>query len=85
MPNYGDAIKEHAKIAVQLYKARLPELEAQSGLKFCPDGTCTATTAQDVQRYLQAIQALAGQVGYISAKMIIRNAVHRLGLPPLPM
>jgi hypothetical protein len=85
MPSYADAIKEHAKIAVQIYKARLSELEAQSGLKFLSDGTCPASTGQDVQRYLDAIKALGGQVSYISAKMVIANAIHKLGLPPVAL
>lgn len=85
MPNYADAIKEHAKIAVQIYKVRLGELETQSGLKFFSDGTSSASTAQDVQRYLQAIKAVGGQVSYISAKMVITNAIHKLGLPPVAL
>jgi hypothetical protein len=85
MPTYGDAIKEHAKIAVQLYKPRLPELEAKSGLKFFPDGTCTGTTAQDVERYLQAIKAIGGPVSYTSAKLVLMNAIAKLGLPAVAL
>ncbi|MBI5411249.1 MAG: hypothetical protein HZA21_04575, partial [Nitrospirae bacterium] len=45
MATYGDAIKEHARLAVQLYRTRLPEIEQQSGLTLLPDGHCIASTA----------------------------------------
>lgn len=85
MPTYGDAIKEHAKVALNLYKNRIQELETHCGLKFMPDGSCAATAAQDVQRYLQGIKALGGLVSYTSAKMVIGNAIHKLGLPPVAL
>jgi hypothetical protein len=83
MANYRDAISEHARIALRLYKPRLGELEKLSGLRFSDDGSCLAATAPDVTRYLDAIKAIGGQVSYISAKMVIANALRKLGLPPV--
>ncbi|MBI5855015.1 MAG: hypothetical protein HZB35_07270 [Nitrospirae bacterium] len=83
MATYGDAIKEHARIAVQIYKSKLPEIEKIAGFMISPDGSNTACSCEDVKRYLQAIQSAGGMVGFTSAKMVVTNAIHKAGLPPV--
>lgn len=78
--NYAEVVKAHAKHAVVLYKAKLPQLERLSGLQFSPDGSNTAKTAEDVQRYLTAVKAVGGQIAFISAKMLLTNTLRKLGL-----
>lgn len=82
---YADVIKEHARLALQIYKGRLPELQQLSGLQFGPDGSNTARTQEDVQRYLSAVKSLGGPVSYISAKMVLTNAINKFGLPPVAL
>jgi hypothetical protein len=76
---YADAVKAHARHAVILYKAKIPQLERLTGLKFSPDGSNTATTVEDVQHYLTAIKAIAGQVAFISAKLLLTNTLRKQG------
>jgi hypothetical protein len=83
MATYSDAVKAHAQNASKIYKEKWAEIERLAGLKILPDGTNTASTADDVQRYVKAIQAVAGLVGYTSAKMQVRNAILKLGLAPV--
>lgn len=78
---YADAVKAHAKHAVVLYKAKIPQLERLSGLKFAPDGSNTAASVEDVQRYLTAIKAIGGQVAFISAKLLLTNTLRKQGHP----
>lgn len=80
---YRDVVKEHARIAAQIYKAKLVEIEKLAGFRIFPDGDNSASTAEDVKRYLAAIQAVGGTVSFTSAKMVLSNAVHKLGLPPV--
>lgn len=81
--SYRDAVKEHAKIAAQIYKAKLGEIEKLAGFRIFPDGDNTASTGEDVKRYLAAIQSVGGAVSFTSAKMVVTNAVHKLGLSPV--
>ncbi|MEW6544869.1 MAG: hypothetical protein AB1411_14825 [Nitrospirota bacterium] len=85
MADYSDAIREHTKMAAQLYKTRLPEIEKLAGFSIFPDGSNTASKAEDVKRYLLAIQTVGGAVSFTSAKMVVTNAIHRLGLAPVPV
>ena len=85
MPDYTDAIKEHAKMATQIYKARIAEIEKLAGFKIFPDGSNTASKGEDVKRYLQAIQTVGGAVSFISAKMVITNAIAKFGLAPVSL
>jgi hypothetical protein len=80
MATYGDAIKEHARIAVQLYKSKLPEIEKIAGFAIAADGSNSASSGDDVKRYLQAIQSAGGMVGFTSAKLVVMNAINKLGL-----
>jgi len=80
---YSDAVREHARIAAQLYKARLDEIQKLAGFSILPDGANMAATGEDVKRYLQAIQTVGGMVSFNSAKMVVTNAIHKLGLPPV--
>ena len=82
MATYSDAVKEHARNAVKIYKEKLAEIERLAGFKIQPDGSNTASTSEDVQRYVMAIQSVGGLVGYTSAKMQVRNAILRMSLPP---
>lgn len=77
---YADALKEHARIAVRLYTAQLPELQRLSGLQFTEDGSNTAETPEDLKRYLLAIKAIGGPVAYLSARMVLMNAINKRGL-----
>ena len=83
MATYSDAIKAHARNAVKIYKEKLAEIERLAGFKILPDGSNAASTAEDVQRYVTAIQSVGGLVGYTSAKMQVRNAILKLGLAPV--
>lgn len=83
MATYSDVVKEHAKNAAKIYKEKLAEIERLAGFKILPDGTNTASTADDVQRYVMAIQSVGGLVGYTSAKMQIKHAILKLGLAPV--
>ena len=78
---YAEAIKAHAKHALVLYKAKIPQLERLSGLHFEPDGSNTARTVEDIQHYLTAIKAVGGQVASISAKLLLANTLLKLGHP----
>ncbi len=83
MATYGEAIMEHARIAARLYRARLPEIERLCGFAIAPDGSNAAASAEDVKRYLQAISTVGGTVSFNSAKMVVTNAIHKLGLAPV--
>lgn len=83
MATYGDAIKEHARIAAQLYKSKLAEIEKIAGFAIAADGSNSASSSDDVKRYLQAIQTVGGLVGLTSAKMVVTNAINKQGLPPV--
>jgi hypothetical protein len=83
MATYGDAIKEHARIAAQLYKNKLAEIEKIAGFAIAADGSNSASSGDDVKRYLQAIQTVGGLVGLTSAKMVVTNAINKQGLPPV--
>jgi hypothetical protein len=83
MATYGDAIKEHARIAAQLYKSKLAEIEKLAGFAISPDGSNSASSRDDVKRYLLAIQSVGGMVGFTSAKMVVANAINKQGLPPV--
>lgn len=83
MATYGDAVKEHARNAARIYKEKWAEIERLAGFKILPDGTNTASTSDDVQRYIKAIESVGGFVGYTSAKMQITNAILKHGLPPV--
>lgn len=85
MATYSDAVKEHAHNAVRIYKEKWAEVERLAGFKILPDGTNAASTADDVQRYVKAIQTVAGLVGYTSAKMQITNAIMKHGLGPVTL
>lgn len=85
MPGYADAIKEHATIAARIHAAKLAEIEQRAGFQISKDGTNTATNGEDVKRYLQAIRAIGGMIAYTSAKMVVTNAIHKLGLPAVPL
>ncbi len=82
---YADAVKEHARIAVQLYQTRVPELAQLSGLHVSADGSNTAGTAEDVRQYLDAIKTIGGPVAYISARLLLTNAINKRGLSPVAL
>lgn len=83
MSTYSDAIKEHARNAAKIYKEKWAEIERLAGFKILPDGSNAASTSEDVQRYVTAIQSVGGFVGYTSAKMQVTNAILKLGLAPV--
>jgi hypothetical protein len=85
MATYGDAIKEHARIAVQIYKSKLAEIEKIAGFAISQDGSNSASSGDDVKRYLQAIQSVGGMVGATSAKLVVTNAINKQGLPPVAL
>ncbi len=85
MLTYSDAVKEHARNAVKIYKEKWAEIERLAGFKILPDGSNTASTSEDVQRYVKAIQSVGGFVGYTSAKMQVTNAILKMGLAPVPL
>ena len=85
MATYSDAVKEHARNAARIYKEKLAEIERLAGFTILPDGSNAASTADDVRRYVMAIQSVGGLVGYTSAKMQVRNAILKLGLAPVTL
>lgn len=64
---YADVIKAHACRAALLYKDRWAELERICGFRIAPDRSNGASTPQDVERYLKAVETVAGTVAVVSA------------------
>lgn len=83
--SYNAAIKEHARLTAQIYKARLDEIQKLAGFTISADGSNTAATGEDVRRYLKAVQTVGGPVAFISAKLLVTNAIHKLGLRPVSL
>ncbi len=83
MANYSDAVKEHALIVLELYKSKVSQIQSSSGLRIFTDGTILIRDSEDVKKYLSAIKTVCGPIPYVSAKLMITNAIRKLNLPPL--
>ncbi len=83
MANYSDAVKEHALVVLDLYKNKVSQIQSVSGLRIFSDGTVLIHSPSDVKKYLSAIKTVCGSIPYVSAKLMISNAIRKLNLPPL--
>ena len=83
MANYSDAVKEHALVVLDLYQNKLSQIQSVSGLRIFQDGTIVIHSSQDIKKYLSAIKTVCGPIPYVSAKLMINNAIRKLNLPPL--
>ncbi len=70
----------HAVRAALLYKDRWAELERLCGFRIAADGTNGATSPQDVERYLKAVETVGGPVAVVSARLVIKKAAAEAGL-----
>lgn len=73
MADYAEAVKAHARVAVQVYKQKLSEIEKLAGFKIFPNGGNGAKTGEDAKRYVRAIQTVCGPTAYVSAKLLIED------------
>ncbi len=77
---YADVVRAHACRAAVLYKDRWCELERLCGFRIAPDGTNGAASAQDVERYLKAVETVGGAVAVVSARLVLKKAAAEAGL-----
>ena len=82
---YSELVQAHATQFSKLYPAKLAELQAAVGFGIKADGTNTATSPEDVVRYLDAVKRLAGDVAHTSARLTIRNLAQRENVPMPPL
>lgn len=80
MAPWADVIRAHAKGAVTLYGERMREVERLAGIEIMPDGSNTATSRDQFNRYLQAVRERFGEIGYLSALFLTDGAKRKLGL-----
>ena len=77
---YGELVKSHASQFAKLFPDRIGELQAAAGIKITADGANTATSPEDVARYVEAVRRVGGEVPYTSARMAIRNRAQQENL-----
>lgn len=78
---YARIVQLHAESFAKIYGQKLPEVQSLAGIKINPDGSNTAASPADVNKYLQAVKKIAGDVVYNSAKIVLTNAARKENVP----
>lgn len=80
---WGEVVRAHLSFAGRVYAPeKLQQVAAASGLSLAADGTNSATTYEDVARYMAAVQKVLGETAFVSAKLTAMNKARTLGLRP---
>jgi hypothetical protein len=79
--SWAQAVQAHAKVAVRLYDpVEIQNVASKCGFVINDDGSNGARSASDARRYVAGLKEAFGPVAGISAELLIRAAVGRLGL-----
>ena len=78
---YSQIVKTHAESFAKIYGHKLAEVESLAGIKIGPDGSNSASSPNDVMKYLGAIKQIAGDMIYNSAKIILKSAAQKESVP----
>ncbi len=77
--DWSVAVAAHAKLAGRLYEAsELSAVARLAGLVIREDGSNTATSERDINRYVAAVEATLGEIAALSARLTITNKVREL-------
>jgi carbon monoxide dehydrogenase subunit G len=78
---YAELVKMHAVQFAKLFPDKVGELGAAAGLTIRPDGGNTASSPEDLARYIEAVKRIGGDVSYTSARLMIRNNAQQANVP----
>jgi hypothetical protein len=80
---WGEVVRAHLVFAARIYSpAELQRVARVARLTIGGDGQNSATSYEDVARYLAAVEATFGQTAFVSAKLTAMNKARSLGLRP---
>lgn len=79
--SWNKVIEAHTSFAVKIYKPdQIDQLSRESGIKISADGSNTANSRADVEKYLKAVERCFGASAIFSAEMKITNKMRELNL-----
>ena len=79
--SWNKVLEEHTRLAVKLYpQEKITLLIQKSGIHIAPDGSNTAASEEDLNKYLRAVEEVLGQTAVVSAKLKMLNKKRTLGL-----
>ncbi len=79
--SWDKVIEAHSGFAVRLYPyAQISEVARESGLTVNSNGTNTAGSYEDVERYLKAVEKILGETAAVSARLKINNKMKELNM-----
>lgn len=78
---YAEIVKTHAAQFARLFGDKVGALSTAAGFSIGADGSNGAASEADVLRYLEAVRTVGGDVSFNSARLSLRNAAQREGVP----
>lgn len=80
---WGEVVRAHLAFAGRVYGPEdLQRVAVACGLSLAADGSNSASTYDDVARYMAAVQKVLGETAFVSAKLTAMNKARTLGLRP---